>query len=169
VLHGLDRCSVIYRWLTALLKRVVIAALILLTSPLLHTTFRTSVGQTVNFIFLLALSVNFWMGSMTSNSFHSMSTPHKEIGSAESQDSGCTSLYLGSKHDASIRDISSRLDSIPTEPSLLWYKIRTYRQDAFSEFFGTMILILFGDGVVAQVLLSHGQKGDYQSISWGWG
>ncbi|KAJ5380909.1 Aquaporin-3 [Penicillium cataractarum] len=98
-----------------------------------------------------------------------MSTTHKEIGSLGSQDSGCTSLYLGSKHDPSIHDVSSGLESIPGEPSLLLYKIRAYGRDAFSEFFGTMILILFGDGVVAQVLLSHGQKGDYQSISWGWG
>ncbi|OOQ84321.1 Aquaporin-7 [Penicillium brasilianum] len=153
----------------ALFKKVVIAALLLLTSPLLHTTFRDSAGQIFDFISLLAPSVNIWMGSMTSNSFHSMSTPHKEIGSAESQDSGCPSLYLGSKHDASINEVSAGLDSIPSEPSLLWYKIRTYGQDALSEFFGTMILILFGDGVVAQVLLSRGQKGDYQSISWGWG
>lgn len=28
---------------------------------------------------------------------------------------------------------------------------------------------MFGDGVVAQVVLSEGKKGDYQSISWGWG
>jgi aquaglyceroporin related protein len=41
--------------------------------------------------------------------------------------------------------------------------------DAFSEFFGTFIMIMFGDGVVAQVVLSDGAKGDYQSISWGWG
>ena len=37
-----------------------------------------------------------------------------------------------------------------------------------SEFIGTFILIMFGDGVVAQVVLSHGKNGDYQSISWGW-
>lgn len=42
-------------------------------------------------------------------------------------------------------------------------------QDFFSEFFGTFIMVLFGDGVVAQVVLSKGTKGDYQSISWGWG
>ncbi|CAG8308608.1 unnamed protein product [Penicillium salamii] len=57
----------------------------------------------------------------------------------------------------------------PYTPQPLWFKMREYCRDATSEFFGTMILILFGDGVVAQVLLSHGQKGDYQSISWGWG
>jgi aquaglyceroporin related protein len=108
------------------------------------------------------------MGS-TAAIFQSMSTTHKEIGSPGSQNSGCTSLYLGSQHDASIHDVSTGLDSTSSEPSLLWYKIRAYGRDAFSEFFGTMILILFGDGVVAQVLLSHGEKGDYQSISWGWG
>lgn len=50
-----------------------------------------------------------------------------------------------------------------------WSRIRTIWQDAFSEFLGTMILVLFGDGVVAQVLLSNNLKGNYQSISWGWG
>lgn len=52
---------------------------------------------------------------------------------------------------------------------LFWPKMREYGQDFFSEFFGTMIMILFGDGVVAQVVLSENTKGDYQSISWGWG
>lgn len=55
------------------------------------------------------------------------------------------------------------------EEQLAWSKIRSYCQDFFSEFLGTMTLILFGDGVVAQVVLSGGTKGDYQSISWGWG
>lgn len=52
---------------------------------------------------------------------------------------------------------------------LRWSRIRHALRDPFSEFFGTMILVLFGDGVVAQVTLSQGQKGNYQSISWGWG
>lgn len=45
-----------------------------------------------------------------------------------------------------------------------------------AEFFGTMLLILFGCGVVAQVLTGGGQigtdpsaTGDYNSIAWGWG
>ncbi|KAM3513532.1 hypothetical protein MY11210_002819 [Beauveria gryllotalpidicola] len=58
---------------------------------------------------------------------------------------------------------------VPEEKELAWTKIRSIWQDAFSEFLGTMILIIFGDGVVAQVVLSNGQKGNYQSISWGWG
>lgn len=50
-----------------------------------------------------------------------------------------------------------------------WNRIREYAGDFFSEFFATMVMILFGDGVVAQVVLSENTKGDYQSISWGWG
>ncbi|TWU72826.1 hypothetical protein ED733_001589 [Metarhizium rileyi] len=55
------------------------------------------------------------------------------------------------------------------QENLRWPRIRSIWQDAFSEFFGTMILVLFGIGSVAQVVLSKGKSGDYQSISWGWG
>lgn len=54
-------------------------------------------------------------------------------------------------------------------PELAWPRIRRALREPFSEFLGTFILIMFGDGVVAQVVLSNGTKGDYQSISWGWG
>ncbi|KAI1617626.1 aquaglyceroporin like protein [Exophiala viscosa] len=61
--------------------------------------------------------------------------------------------------------------------NLLWSRIRHHLRDPFAEFMGTFIMILFGDGSVAQVLLSNNDKlptssqnkGDYQSISWGWG
>ncbi|KAF2233077.1 aquaporin [Viridothelium virens] len=61
--------------------------------------------------------------------------------------------------------------------NLLWPRIRLVLREPFAEFFGTMIMILFGDGSVAQVLLSKNQAsapggdgyGAYQSISWGWG
>jgi glycerol uptake facilitator protein len=36
-----------------------------------------------------------------------------------------------------------------------------------AEFFGTLVLILFGVGVVAQVVA--GETGDHDSIAWGWG
>ena len=60
---------------------------------------------------------------------------------------------------------------------LWWYRTRYIFRDAFAEFCGTMIMIIFGDGSVAQVTLSANpalpagsqNKGDYQSISWGWG
>ncbi|MGI8700608.1 MAG: MIP/aquaporin family protein [Nocardioidaceae bacterium] len=38
-----------------------------------------------------------------------------------------------------------------------------------AEFAGTMILLLFGLGVVAQVVLSAGTLGDHNSIAWAWG
>lgn len=58
---------------------------------------------------------------------------------------------------------------------LLWSRIRHALRDPFMEFCGTMIMIIFGDGSVAQVMLSANpslplssqNKGDYQSISWG--
>ncbi|KAF2800663.1 aquaporin [Melanomma pulvis-pyrius CBS 109.77] len=60
---------------------------------------------------------------------------------------------------------------------LLWSRIRIVLREPFVEFWGTFIMIMFGDGSVAQVLLSTGQTtapggngfGPYQSISWGWG
>ena len=48
-----------------------------------------------------------------------------------------------------------------------WVRIRHTFREPLAEFFGVFTLIIFGDGVVAQVVLSKGQKGDYQSISWG--
>ncbi|OAX84096.1 hypothetical protein ACJ72_01532 [Emergomyces africanus] len=51
----------------------------------------------------------------------------------------------------------------------LWCRIRYKLREPFAEFVGVFILVLFGDGSVAQVILSHEKKGDYQSISWGWG
>ncbi len=60
-------------------------------------------------------------------------------------------------------------DVVQSEPDLAWSRIRHYCREPFAEFLGVFILIMFGDGVVAQVVLSNGEKGDYQSISWGWG
>jgi aquaglyceroporin related protein len=48
-----------------------------------------------------------------------------------------------------------------------WERIRQTIRQPLAEFFGVFTLIIFGDGVVAQVVLSKGQKGDYQSINWG--
>lgn len=46
---------------------------------------------------------------------------------------------------------------------------RTLLGELSAEFAGTMILILFGVGVVAQVVTSEGTLGDHDSIAWGWG
>lgn len=46
----------------------------------------------------------------------------------------------------------------------------SYLGELFAEFLGTMILILFGVGVVAQVVTApDGSLGDHDSIAWAWG
>jgi len=40
---------------------------------------------------------------------------------------------------------------------------------ALAEFAGTFLLMAFGDGSVAQSVLSNGSKGDFFSINWGYG
>lgn len=45
-------------------------------------------------------------------------------------------------------------------------------REFLSELIGTFVLIAFGDGVVAQVVLSDGlgdPKGSFFTINWGWG
>jgi MIP family channel proteins len=42
-------------------------------------------------------------------------------------------------------------------------------RECLAEFVGTLVLILFGDGVVAQVVLSENTKGDYININLCWG
>lgn len=46
---------------------------------------------------------------------------------------------------------------------------RTLLGEMAAEFAGTMILIVFGVGVVAQVVTSEGALGDHDSIAWAWG
>ena len=58
---------------------------------------------------------------------------------------------------------------------LFWPRVRIALREPFAEFFGVVVMVLFGNGSVAQVLLSEGEQsamgkgrfGDYQSISWG--
>lgn len=58
---------------------------------------------------------------------------------------------------------------VPAHSNLAWSRFRANHQNFFSELFGVFTLILFGNGSVAQVVLSNGANGSYQSISWGWG
>lgn len=46
---------------------------------------------------------------------------------------------------------------------------RTLFGELCAEFAGALILILFGVGVLAQVVTSHGVFGDHDSVAWGWG
>ncbi|KAF6034640.1 hypothetical protein EB796_007060 [Bugula neritina] len=43
-----------------------------------------------------------------------------------------------------------------------------YVRVAFAEFLGTCILIIFGDGSVAQSVTSSSSKGEFISINWSW-
>jgi hypothetical protein len=54
------------------------------------------------------------------------------------------------------------------ETKLLWPSVRSAIQAELSEFMATFVLVLLGEGSVAQVLLSSGTKGDWASIAWGW-
>jgi aquaglyceroporin related protein len=74
-----------------------------------------------------------------------------------------TSQRSNSREDPSDPRVKS------SEPELWWSSVRRRYQNFFSEFFGVFILILFGNGSVAQVVLSKNQNGAYQSITWGWG
>lgn len=73
------------------------------------------------------------------------------------------------EHGVGIDHIVPQADAVQLNPDLTWSKIRHSLREPFAEFWGTFVLIMFGDGVVAQVVLSDGKKGDFQSINWGWG
>lgn len=77
---------------------------------------------------------------------------------------------LGLEAEAPITD-----EGHDSHEELRWSSIRVIFREPFAEFFGTFIMILFGNGSVAQVLLSTGQTapggagfGGYQSITWGY-
>lgn len=48
-------------------------------------------------------------------------------------------------------------------------KSYSLKHELFAEFLGTLVLIAFGSGVVAQVILSNQQNGTYLSINLAWG
>lgn len=86
---------------------------------------------------------------------------------------------LHAEHGVLIDDIPNHLkkeEEYEHHQDLLWSRIRHHLRDPFMEFCGCMIMIIFGDGSVAQVVLSANpnlpessqNKGDYQSISWGY-
>ncbi|PIK54441.1 putative aquaporin-9-like [Apostichopus japonicus] len=50
------------------------------------------------------------------------------------------------------------------------FRIRNHlAREILAEFIGTWILLVFGDGVVAQTVLSRGANGSALSINWAWG
>ncbi|KAK3711527.1 glycerol channel [Vermiconidia calcicola] len=92
------------------------------------------------------------------------------------------------KTSSHLQNARSKLGLHPTAPiveehdyakhsDLWWPRVRLALKEPFAEFFGVFFMVMFGDGAVAQVLLSTDQRtapggdgfGDYQSINWGWG
>lgn len=56
-----------------------------------------------------------------------------------------------------------------SDSSPIWPRIRRRLREPLAEFLGTFVLMLLGDGVVAQTLLSGETKGTYLSIPMCWG
>ena len=104
----------------------------------------------------------------------SNSTPQQEGSRRRVDTMSSVRSYVGLKPEAPIDEEHEELE----HHGLLWSRIRLALREPFAEFFGTFIMVLFGDGSVAQVLLSAGNStstiapgmdgyGNYQSISWG--
>lgn len=136
-----------------------------------------------------------WAGNNDNETQHhefapdSNGVPLHYMTSAETQRSNGTNtsrLNAEDKVSSTLRKTRSALGLHPDAPidedhdveerqKLLWSKIRITFREPFAEFWGTLIMVMFGDGSVAQVLLSSGQTtapggngfGAYQSISWG--
>ncbi|WPH02996.1 Hypothetical protein R9X50_00586900 [Acrodontium crateriforme] len=105
------------------------------------------------------------LGSSHIEQFPAKESPSTEAPSTLSPLGGVTSPFA--EHGALID--GKRKGKKAANAGLGWPRIRRAFREPLSEFLGVFILIMFGDGVVAQVVLSKGEKGDYQSISWGWG
>lgn len=111
------------------------------------------------------------MGIASEHITHREHAPSSSSVSADSvamEKSAHAELQPHAEHGAPIDHRVPQQDVVQAQPDLTWSRIRHQLREPFSEFFGTFILIMFGDGVVAQVVLSEGKNGDYQSITWGW-
>jgi aquaglyceroporin related protein len=93
--------------------------------------------------------------------------PEQQMSGSGTGSEGPATPYA--EHGAGIDHKIDQEFVVKQRPDLWWSRQRAAFREPLSEFFGVFILILFGDGVVAQVVLSGGTKGSYQSISWGWG
>ncbi|GMK59017.1 hypothetical protein CspeluHIS016_0700320 [Cutaneotrichosporon spelunceum] len=70
------------------------------------------------------------------------------------------------EHHPELESNLEQHDSLPANPLA---RLRHKYKDYIGEFIGTMILIIFGNGVNCQAVLSKWAQGQYLSISFGWG
>lgn len=125
------------------------------------------------------------------NPLHDLPRRSEDVtGYAHSQASGLTRRSTGATQDKTHKKLRSALGLQEEAPiteehddedhqQLLWSRIRVILREPFAEFWGVFIMVMFGNGSVAQVLLSgptssiYSQApggmgyGNYQSISWG--
>jgi hypothetical protein len=71
------------------------------------------------------------------------------------------------EHGPAIDRLPETKAKIPMNPGLGWPRVRHLFREPIAEFLGTFMILMFGDGVVAQVVLSEDKNGAYQSITWG--
>ncbi|CAO3675392.1 unnamed protein product [Umbelopsis vinacea] len=83
-------------------------------------------------------------------------------------------IPVGSDSDTEIKkpvEHSVALDNenyqLPIERNFVG-RLRHQLREPLAEFLATCVMIVLGDGVVAQIVLSSGVKGQYLSISFGW-
>src|SRR5438105_7411302 len=80
------------------------------------------------------------------------------------------SSVVGLRHWSSGAHRSDQRPTSDDQPRSLQYAMRKdISREALAEFFGTFTLIVFGVGVVAQVVLSRQTAGSYLSINIAWG
>lgn len=108
-------------------------------------------------------------GSSTPDSIHSRKQPHDDHerkGSVEH-----ISELQSEVHD--VDDSNESMEHYTRYPNR-WSKVREWIREPAAEFFGVMILIIFGNGVDCQTVLGSNAnvaatpKGDYLSLSFGW-
>lgn len=118
--------------------------------------------------------------------FPDRSHPASKVSSNNSQALASQKSQHELEHEAHLSRLREAV-GLPNQPPILsaheeteaftWPSLRVILREPFAEFFGTFIMVLFGDASVAQVLLSAGEPsapgkdgyGTYQSINWGWG
>lgn len=101
--------------------------------------------------------------------------PNHKTMTHQHKESIATSAHSTSSTMTPFKELLNPLDTSPlphyhddTSPHV-WSRIRHRNQNAFSEFLGTFLFLLFSFGCTAQYVLGEGKKGDYTTLCLGWG
>lgn len=101
---------------------------------------------------------------------------NNDLGTKDSKESSNDTKFKMSASSDDVRSTSSEDEGEDEEPEFPnpWARIRYNCREGFAEFLACFILVTFGDGINVQVLASQmldpsKPKGEYLSISFGWG